>query len=83
MTLKEEIWREKEKKKAARTSIVEVCGQERRYLTTQLFYVKKLSGVKKGRLCVEDKHNVQGERGVQKLGDAFKFDAFKLDLASK
>ena len=64
MTLKEEFWREKEKK-ATRTSVVGVCGQERRYLTTQLFYVKKLSGVKKGRLCVEDKHNVQGERGVQ------------------
>ena len=34
MTLKEEFWREKEKKKAARTSVVGVCGQERRYLTT-------------------------------------------------
>ena len=34
MTLKEEFWREKEKKKAARASVVVVCGQERRYLTT-------------------------------------------------
>ena len=53
------------KEKATRTFVVGVCGQERRYLTTLFFYVKKLSGVKKGRLCIEDKHNVQGERGVQ------------------
>ena len=58
--------------------MVGVCGQERRYLTTLLFYVKKLSGVKKGRLCVEDKHNVQGKRGVHRLDDT----SMK-DLASK
>ena len=67
MTPKRRILERKEK--ATRTSVVGICGQERRYWTTLLFYVKKLSGVKKGQLCVEDKHNLQGKRGVHKLDD--------------
>ena len=45
MTPKRRILERKEK--ATRTSVVGICGQERRYWTTLLFYVKKLSGVKR------------------------------------